>query len=495
MRRKAPLGELFADSPTVLVLSVSIWYKIVKMRKIEGIFNLLSLPIDALMVFGAFLVAYFARAASIPLPVVYIWPIDQYLKLAVWMVPLWILSFGFIGLYSHPRARTGEFGKIIAAASIGAMVLVLWVFLNRSDFFSRIIIFYIWALSIVFVSFGRAALGFVRSNPHLFGLPKKRLALIARVRDNLNFVRRLESAPSLNCEIAGIIAPRALELKSSGGGKFKYLGRVDEMEKILKKKKIDEVISADTQLNDEAFFMVMRACQENDVAFKAIPAHAQAGARTLHFDALSGVPIIEFKGTPLDSWGAVIKRLVDLIGSALAIAILSPVFLVIALTIKLNSKGPVIYRNVRVGRRGEFVTLKFRTMRIECCTGTLYGGARAENFEKKLIQEKNIKKGDAVYKIADDPRVTRVGRFLRKTSLDELPQFLNVFKGNMSLVGPRPHQPREVKHYTKEQKEAIRPVRVPDTPADKKRKKIVIAITIAMALLMVFQILRNLGKV
>ena len=127
----------------------------------------------------------------------------------------------------------------------------------------------------------------------------------------------------------------------------------------------------------------------------------------------------------------------------------------IALLVKTTSRGPVIYRNTRIGNRGKFITLKFRTMYLEHCTGPQYGGSRAENFENKLIAERNIKKGSAVYKIARDPRITPIGRFLRKTSLDELPQFFNVIKGNMSIVGPRPHQPKEVIHYTKEQRKLL----------------------------------------
>jgi exopolysaccharide biosynthesis polyprenyl glycosylphosphotransferase len=199
----------------------------------------------------------------------------------------------------------------------------------------------------------------------------------------------------------------------------------------------------------------MRTCQENEVVFKAVPTHAQVGERTLQFDAFAGIPMIEFRGTPLDSWGTVFKRFFDIIGSVLATVVLSPVMLIISILIKLDSKGPVIYKNVRTGNKGDFKTLKFRTMFRDVCTGSEYGGSRAEKIEDKLIKEKNIKEGSAVYKIAEDPRVTRIGSFLRKTSLDELPQLFNVFIGNMSLVGPRPHQPKEVKNYSNQQRKLL----------------------------------------
>ena len=150
------------------------------MKKAEQLSNILLVGLDAFMVFLAFAVAYIARARSIPLPVIYIWPFDQYIILALEMLPIWILGFAFIGMYSSQRPKFGEIGKIIAGASIGAMALVLWVFLNRSDFFSRLIVFYIWALSIIAVSLGRTVFALIQSNLYLFGFKKKILIIVGK---------------------------------------------------------------------------------------------------------------------------------------------------------------------------------------------------------------------------------------------------------------------------------------------------------------------------
>jgi exopolysaccharide biosynthesis polyprenyl glycosylphosphotransferase len=422
------------------------------MKKAEQIFTLLLVPIDAIMVFVAFVVAYSARAKAIPLPVVYIWPFGQYVKLALLMLPVWILAFSLAGLYTQKKRGLGEFGQIIAGASLGAMALVLWVFLNRSDFFSRLIVFYIWFLAIVTVGIGRTILYLVQSNLYLFGAKKKNLIFLGKPNDlALHLFNQINQRQSLGLHPIGIVTDSELET----GFPLNRLGKESDLEEVLKKKNIDEVILTDTSVDNEALFHYIRTCQENNVVFKAIPAHAQAGARTLAFDEFEGIPIIEFKGTPLESWGAVLKRLVDFIGSVICIIILSPLMLLIALAIRVSSKGPAIYRNIRVGNKGDFATLKYRTMHLNYCTGTQYGGSRAEAFENKLIAHNNIKSGSAVYKIADDPRVTPVGKFLRRTSLDELPQLFNVFIGNMSLVGPRPHQPREVEKYTREQRKLL----------------------------------------
>ena len=141
------------------------------------------------------------------------------------------------------------------------------------------------------------------------------------------------------------------------------------------------------------------------------------------------------------------KRIIDIFGSIFGLIIFSPIMAAVAILIKLDSPGPIIYKNERVGPKNNFNTYKFRSMKIEYCTGRGYDDpGRADSFENELIEKQSIRSGP-VYKIADDPRRTRLGRFLEKTSLDELPQFFNVLLGNMSLVGPRPHQPKEVAKY------------------------------------------------
>lgn len=420
------------------------------MKKIDQLFTVLLVPVDALMVLVAFIVSYQTRASSIPLPVIYLWPFDQYIKLALWMVPIFILALALAGAYNPKRPGFREFGQIIVGSSLGAMALVLWVFLNRSDFFSRLIVFYIWILSIVGVGLGRMILELIRSNLYLFGFKKKNLVIAGEVNETtIHLASQIKNRPSLGYNLYGFIGDEEDNMP------FKYLGKTEDIESIIRKNPIDEIVFSGQSYGDEDLFYLMRVCQECSVTFKAIPNHAQVGARTLRFDAFEGIPIIEFKGTPLDSWGAIIKRIFDIIAAAAMIVILSPLMLIVAIAIKIDSKGPVIYRNVRVGNKGNFETLKFRTMQTDFCTGNQYGGSRAEAFETKLIQKKNIKKGSAVYKIADDPRITRVGNFLRRFSIDELPQFFNVLLGNMSIVGPRPHQPREVKNYTPEQRKLL----------------------------------------
>lgn len=401
------------------------------------------------MIFAAFVLSYWIRANAIPFSVIYIWPFDQYIIFSLEMLPIWIIAFTIAGAYSKRKTEFFQIPQIITASSLGSMAVVFWVFILRSDFFSRLIVFYIWILAIILIIIGRAILSvihitFSRSS-------KKRVIIIGNNNPtSAHIIDEFLNRRSSEYSLVGIISDNIPESES-----VKYLGNKDNFEKIIKGNSIDEVILADPSYSNEQIYDFLLICQEQGVLFKAVPAHAQVGARTLEFDAFAGIPIIEFKGTPLGGWGSVIKRLFDIIIAFISLIILSPLMIVISIIIKLTSKGPVIYRNIRVGRSKKFVTYKFRSMFIEHCTGDQYGGSRAENYEKKLIEKQNIKKGSAVYKIANDPRVTPIGRFLRKTSLDELPQFYNVLMGNMSLVGPRPHQPREVANYTREQRKTL----------------------------------------
>jgi exopolysaccharide biosynthesis polyprenyl glycosylphosphotransferase len=173
------------------------------------------------------------------------------------------------------------------------------------------------------------------------------------------------------------------------------------------------------------------------------------GSKRLEVRTHAGIPLVEIKRTRLEGWGKILKRLFDCIVSIIIIVILFPLFLLIALAIRLESRGPVLYFNERIGKDGHpFFAYKFRSMYIHYCTGKKYDTTgEALEYEEKLAQEKSERKGP-IYKVLNDPRRTRVGRFLERFSLDELPQLFNVLFGSMSLVGPRPHMPNQVAHYT-----------------------------------------------
>jgi exopolysaccharide biosynthesis polyprenyl glycosylphosphotransferase len=222
---------------------------------------------------------------------------------------------------------------------------------------------------------------------------------------------------------------------------------LEKIKEATKQETVDDIILANPDFAREQVLGLVDFCEEQHINFKFVPNLFQTLTINIDFDTLGALPLIELKRTALDGWGKIIKRLVDILGSVFALVVFSPIMAMVAILVKLDSVGPVIYKNERVGPGGNFFTYKFRSMKIECCTGGQYDKTgQASRLEDELAQRQSGRRGP-VFKVLNDPRRTKIGRVLERWSLDELPQFFNVLIGNMSLVGPRPHMPKEVAKY------------------------------------------------
>jgi exopolysaccharide biosynthesis polyprenyl glycosylphosphotransferase len=225
---------------------------------------------------------------------------------------------------------------------------------------------------------------------------------------------------------------------------------LDALEKIYLDSGIDEVIKTDPTLTEEDNLVLLEFCDKYKIDYKYIPDLYETYASHIRFRQIEGVPLMELLRTPLDGWGRVAKRIMDVAGASFGLVLLAPLFLAVAILIKLDSAGPVFYSQTRVGKNTKkFQFYKFRSMKRSLCTGEKYGGERAAEFEESLRDRQNERSGP-LFKMRDDPRITKVGRCLRRTRIDELPQLFNVLKGEMSLIGPRPHLPKEIVKYKKQ---------------------------------------------
>ncbi|MDD5590019.1 MAG: sugar transferase, partial [Candidatus Portnoybacteria bacterium] len=224
---------------------------------------------------------------------------------------------------------------------------------------------------------------------------------------------------------------------------------MEEVRRLQKQNRLDDIILANPDFPREKVLELIGFCEEKYLNFKFVPNLFQTLTTNVEYDTLAAAPLIELKRTALDGWGRILKRVIDIVGGVFGLIIFLPVMAIIAILVKFDSKGPIIYKNERVGPKGSFTTYKFRSFKIECCTGREYDkDGQASRLEDDLAAKQSGRQGP-VFKVLNDPRRTRVGRILEKTSLDELPQFYNVLLGNMSLVGPRPHMPKEVAKYEK----------------------------------------------
>jgi exopolysaccharide biosynthesis polyprenyl glycosylphosphotransferase len=211
---------------------------------------------------------------------------------------------------------------------------------------------------------------------------------------------------------------------------------------------LDEIINADTNMDQSKLAGILNYATNHYISFRYAPSQFNLYTANSGLDSIGGVPMIEVRLTPLDGWGRILKRAFDVLGATVALIIFSPFMLIIALVIKITDSGPVLYRHKRVSRAGGRVgVMKFRTMSWKYSTGPDKKYKTAEEAFKAMSREDLLAEFARDQKVADDPRVSAFGRFLRRTSLDELPQFFNVLKGDMSLVGPRPVLPAELERY------------------------------------------------
>lgn len=403
------------------------------MKRSELLFSVLLVPVDALMIFSAFLLAYYTRVESGALPVSYVLPLHQYVKIAAGFTVVWVLIFALLGLYQLRSTRRGlnEFSRILAGVSIGALAAIAVIFFGRQAFFSRLVIVFAFVASLILVTIARMVIRGLQQYFFRYGIGVRRVIIAGQGPEAQLLAAVL---PSRGYRIIGLVGPR----RGS-----ETLGPVVKLAELVKRHRPDELINADSDLSDKAKQEIINIAEDYHVDLRLTSNIPELASSRLEVSAVAGIPLIEVKRTPLEGWGRVIKRLSDLTGSIVAMPFILAVYPFLAAAIRLDSRGPVLFKQTRVGRAGQtFTSYKFRSM--------------AANAEKRLkhLKQKNELSGP-VFKIKDDPRITRVGRFLRKTSLDELPQFFNVLKGEMSLVGPRPALPAEVKQYSRTERRRL----------------------------------------
>lgn len=415
------------------------------MKRTELIFNALLVPIDFLMLVIAGIFAYssrFSPGLSSFRPIVFNLSFSHYMEIVFAVSPVFIISFALIGLYNLSVVRKfwKEIFQIIVGVSAGFMFIIFMTFMQHEMFSSRFIFFAAWFLAIIMVLLGRITIRFIQAwLARKYKLGFHRLVLLGEngaVKTIQNEIR--------NNKALGYKIVRKLR-------KF----QTEDLERIFKDPGIDEIILCSSDISKERIQQVLDFCQEKNISFKFVPDMFQAQAALFEMQTISDITLIEVKRTPLDGWGKIIKRAADVVFSFFGLIVLSPFFAVMAIIIKLDSYGPVFERLERMGQGGKFELYKFRSM-VKNAHKMKYDKNGNLNLEFAKLNQRSE---GPLFKMKNDPRVTRVGIIIRKTRLDEFPQLINVLKGEMSLVGPRPHEPEEVANYKKRHKKllAIKP--------------------------------------
>lgn len=406
------------------------------MKRTEIIFNVASLPLDAVMLSLSGLTAFYARPRLTEFvgPVLYQLSMREFLLAGLPALAILLGIFALLGLYSiqGPRKLSKEILRVLLGISAGLFVLVILFFFDPGLFPSRFIVLASWGLGVVLVSFGRAILKYLQYWTFKNQKGLHRIVIVNGAGKDAGQLEHIYKNQS-----SGFQVVRELHFTPQ---------LTEELEKLFRESSFDEVIQANTSLKDEDNLQILEWCRSHGLSFSFVPTLFQVRQSVVEISTSGGVPLISIKNTPLDGWGKVAKRVMDIVVSGLAMLVLSPVYLIIYIAVKLDSPGPAIYPALRAGKSHNFWFYKFRSMYTHLSPGL--GGEMAEKFRENLWQQNDRGGKDAPFlKVKQDPRVTKVGRIIRKTKLDEIPQFWNVLKGDMSLIGPRAHVLDEVDRY------------------------------------------------
>ncbi len=406
------------------------------MKKSDLTFSAILVPLDYLMIITAAIVAYFLRYEKWVQeirPIIFNLDFKTYLSYIWWIALFWLVIFVIAGLYQIKGTRKifNEMGKVFLACSTGMLAIIVAAFFSRELFDSRFILLVAWVLSFIFVSVGRLIVRGIQKILYSKNIGVHKIVLIGSDNSTEDIAKEIYKNKKLGYEIIG----RFQNLQNNS---------LDKLIELHESKSIDEIIQGDTNLIKQENLALLNFADEHHIVFKYAADFFETQNKNVDLYTIAGIPVVEIKRTKLDGWGKILKRVFDIFFSFILLIILLPVFLILILIIKIDSKGSIFYSSKRVGSKGKIIKIyKFRSMIVN-----------AEKMKKKLL-DKNERTDGPLFKIKDDPRITRVGKFMRKWSIDELPQFWNVLKGNISLVGPRPHEPHEVDKYEKHHKKLL----------------------------------------
>jgi exopolysaccharide biosynthesis polyprenyl glycosylphosphotransferase len=409
------------------------------------IFNRISIIIDAIVIIASFVAAYCCDSFLVIMERSGLPNLTQLFDLEglgdhAWLLaiilPSWYLLLRYFGFYSSLRTHqiSELFVNLLKITTLGGLITSSIVyFINTQDYHRKLLIFFLLFSFVALIaekSFLRVALGMIRRQ----GYNYRNLLIVGIPSNARRFIRLIEHHMDWGLRIVGILKV------PNGGGSFQnnypVLGEMDDLVTVCKKHTIDEVIFCVSRDLQGQIKGCLRDMQEMGITVRLVLDFYETSKTKMDLYLFHGeVPMVTFYSKPFVIELLFLKRILDFVGATFGLAMTTILTPFIALAIKFDSPGPIFFGQERIGEGGrQFTFWKFRSMQMD-----------AEYKKKELLNQNEM--SGAIFKIKDDPRVTRVGKFLRKTSLDELPQFWNVIRGDMSLVGTRPPTPEEVINY------------------------------------------------
>ena len=395
-------------------------------------FNRLHLLVDAIVVVISYLLAWYIKFCTIfadTEPGAGALDMRTYFSFLYFVIPEYIVLYYFFNMYAPKRAtrRKYEIEAIIKANAVGIVFFIVFLYMIKQQDFSRFMMGAFFLVNIIATTICRTMIRNLLLYFRKKGYNLKYMLLVGYSRAAEEYITRINANPQWGYVVRGILDDRIPSGTIYKG--VKVVGRVENIRYILPENKLDEIAITLSLKDYDHLEYIVDLCEKSGVHTKFIPDYNSLVPSHPYTEDLMGLPVINIRYVPLtNTLNWVAKRAVDIIGSSLGILISSPIMIITALAIRFTSRGPVIFKQERVGLHNKvFHMYKFRTMELQ----------------KASVEEK-------AWTVKDDPRVTRIGKFLRRTSLDELPQLFNILLGEMSLVGPRPERPQFVEKFKEE---------------------------------------------
>jgi exopolysaccharide biosynthesis polyprenyl glycosylphosphotransferase len=398
-------------------------------RRNDLLIPFLAVCADYIAIVAAFLAAYFVRFESVFKDIVEVSkgfpPFSAYVVSALVFAPVWIGLLQSRKLYRIRRDvdYSAELFQIIKLISLGMLLVLMLAFFYRGFSYSRIVFAMIWVLAIVFVFLSHVTVFSFEKFLYRRGKELRNVLLVGTNTLAGQIALRISQRPALGYRLTGYLAAGAERLQDVD---IPCLGDLDSISRIVTEQRIETVMVCLGRLDEGLLAFIHNTLEGKSLQILLQPEILGMLPSRLRIEEVFGVPFVGIKDIPMSTWSRIMKRSFDIVMSAAVLILFAPFALLIMILIRIDSGRPVFYRQVRVGLDGtRFTLLKFRTMTqdAEQATGPTW-----------------TRKGDA--------RVTRLGRFLRRSSLDEMPQFINVFRGDMSIVGPRPERPEFVSQFS-----------------------------------------------
>jgi exopolysaccharide biosynthesis polyprenyl glycosylphosphotransferase len=396
---------------------------------------------DFLALVLAFVIAYILRVSLSSRVLSEQISSQDYFKAVLVVVPFFILIFALLGLYGNRmhEKRFSEFGKLLVGVFVGILFVISYSYIvNTPVFPARLVVLYSFLLAFTLVLLFRTIARGIKRQLFRYGSGINNVIIVGDNKLARSLIASLANAAVTGYRVRAIVGSHAGRPDTHYAHYKSFAEAVADLGSDTHTI-IQTELYADGEKNDE----ILTYAQEHHIAYRFVPGNSELFTGNIDAEVFHSVPVIAVHQTALVGWGRVVKRLFDIIAGGLGLIIASPFLLVIAILVKLSGSGPVLFRHERLSRFDSKVKiLKFRTHKTE------YNGLEPEEAFTKMGRPELIKEyrasGD---QLENDPRVTRIGRFLRKYSLDELPQLINVVRGDISLVGPRALVPYELEKY------------------------------------------------